>query len=507
MKGAEGKKGLPRESGVLLHVTSLPGPHGVGDLGIDAYNFVEFLKRSRQGLWQILPLAPPGGGESPYGALSAFAGNPLLISLDNVAGDGLLARDDLANVPQFPAHRVDYRQARDFKYPLLRRAFERFTRGSAQGFSKDDFDRFCQVNAHWLEDYALFTALKEAHRGAPWCQWEVDLIARLPAALNRAENSLSLDITFHKFAQFLFFRQWFALKGHANAAKVRIVGDIPIFVAHDSADVWAHQDLFALDRQGKPTVVAGVPPDFFSASGQRWGNPHYRWDILARANYDWWVDRLRETLRQVDIVRIDHFRGFESFWEIPADSPTAQRGRWVKGPGEALFRAVEKALGLELPIVVEDLGTITPEVEDLRDRLGYPGMKILQFAFGDDASNPYLPHNYDHNFVVYTATHDNNTTTGWFAGLGERERSAVQRYLGRHGDDIAWDLIRLASSSVANTAIVPLQDVLGLGSEARMNFPGKADGNWAWRYTPDQLTRGHADRLRELTTIYGRAPA
>ena len=507
MRETEGKGRLPRAAGVLLHLTSLPGAHGIGDLGADAYQFVDFLVNARQGLWQILPLAPPGSGESPYGALSAFAGNPLLISLTKLAEEGLLDPRLLGNGPSFPAQGVDYHLVREFKLPLLQRAFDRFAQNGPGDSKRPEFEEFRSRNARWLDDFSLFMALKGAHRGAPWWKWEAGLVARQSSALARARDSLKTEVEFHQFLQFIFFGQWYALKQYAKGHSVRMVGDIPIFVAHDSADVWAHQDLFTLDKHGHPTVVAGVPPDFFSATGQRWGNPHYRWDVLARTGYEWWIDRLRETLQQVDVVRIDHFRGFESYWEIPAESPTAQRGRWVPGPREALFGAAEKALGQALPIIVEDLGTITPEVLALRDRLGYPGMKILQFAFGSDASNPYLPHNFDHGYVVYTATHDNDTTVGWFSSLSHWERSAVQRYLGRDGSDIAWDLIRLALSSVADTAIVPLQDVLARGNEARMNFPGKADGNWAWRYSADQLTAWHADRLAELTILYGRAPA
>lgn len=496
---------FPRASGILLHITSLPGPHGIGDLGPDAYKFADSLAIGGQSLWQILPLQPPGFGESPYAALSAFAGNPLLISLVKLAEDGFLDQKDLAYVPSFPAKKVNYGAVVGFKLPLLRRAFERFS-GSQGQSRRADFDAFCQRNAYWLEDYALYMALKDAHKGGSWWTWEADLISRQPQALSRVKSALASEIGFRRFLQFVFFSQWFSLKDYVNGRGVRVVGDIPIFVAYDSADVWAHQDIFALDEHGRPTVVAGVPPDFFSATGQRWGNPHYRWDVLAQRGYGWWVDRLREAFRQVDVVRIDHFRGFEAYWEIPADQPTAQSGRWVKGPGEAFFRTVESALGRKLPIIVEDLGMITPEVLALRDRLGYPGMKVLQFAFDGGASNAYLPHNYERNCVAYTATHDNDTTVGWYASLNERERSRVLRYLGTDGRDIAWEMIRLAFGSVANTAMVPLQDVLRLGSEARMNFPGRAEGNWAWRYASDQLTQAHLARLRDLTEIYGRTP-
>jgi len=499
-----GESPFARASGVLLHVTSLPGPYGLGDLGPDAYRFIDRLADSKQSFWQILPLVPSCAGDSPYAASSAFAGNPLLIPPAKLVEEGLLDHDDLAGSVRFPSQKVDFQAARNFRFPLLRRAFERF-QGAQLQFKEAAFKPFCHDNAFWLEDYALFMALKDAHKGAPWWNWGRNLLSRQAPALARARSRLAGEIEYQRFLQFCFFSAWAALKRHANERSVRIVGDIPIFVAHDSSDVWAHQDLFALDDRGKPTVIAGVPPDLFAPTGQRWGNPHYRWDVLAGTGYRWWIDRLRETLRQVDVVRIDHFRGFEAYWEIPADLPTAERGRWVEGPGEALFRAIESALGQRLPIIVEDLGMITPEVIALRERLGYPGMRVLQFAFGGDDINPHRPENYIQNCVVYTATHDNDTTVGWFASLSEKERRSVREYLGTDGSDIAWDLIRLAMRSIADIAIVPLQDVLSLGSEARMNFPGKAEGNWVWRCDPGQLTTLHLNRLGEMTEATGRA--
>jgi 4-alpha-glucanotransferase len=392
---------------------------------------------------------------------------------------------------------VDYKAVIGFKMPLLKRAFENFN-----GLEKD-FLAFCDHHAAWLDDYTLFMALKEAHHGAPWSEWETPLAKREQKALEAWRAKLGDTILFHKFQQFLFFRQWMALKAYANERGIRIVGDIPIFVAYESADVWANPELFQLDEHGRPKVVAGVPPDYFSPTGQLWGNPLYRWDAIARRGYAWWIERLRVALELVDIIRLDHFRGFEAFWEVPAWEETAINGRWVKGPGADFFSAVEGALG-ELPIIAEDLGFITPEVEALRDTFGFPGMRVLQFAFDSDASNPHLPHNYPRNCVVYTGTHDNDTTIGWFRSAPERVRAAVLKYTGTDGSEINWDLIRLAFSSVADLAIVPLQDVLGLGSEGRMNTPGKAGGNWEWRYAPGALTDEIGAKLAEMTRIYGR---
>lgn len=491
-----------RVSGILLHPTSLPGPHGVGDLGDGAYRYVDWLARAKQRVWQILPLARVGFGNSPYAAHSAFAGNPLLVSLDRLADEGLLSREEMAGGP-FADDMVDYDVVGPFKLGVLRRAYERFARSATPGM-RSEFEAFRQREAGWLSDYALFMALKDAHGGAAWNQFELDLVTRQPEALHRARRELAEQISTIEFIQYQFFRQWGSVKQYANSRGVRIMGDIPIFVAYDSADVWANQELFYLDEKGNPTVVAGVPPDFFSETGQLWGNPLYRWDRLKATGYAWWVARLRQSLSMVDLVRIDHFRGFEAYWEVPASEKTAVRGRWVKGPGADLFTVVAKELG-PLPIVVEDLGLITEEVINLREELGYPGMKVLQFAFGDTAQNPYLPHNYEKNCVVYTGTHDNDTTWGWYRTLPDWMKDRIRRYLARDDQDIVWDLIRLASSSVADMAIFPLQDVLNLGSEARMNFPGKAEGNWAWRVRSEQLTDDVAARLAELTLLYGRA--
>lgn len=493
---------LRRESGVLLHPTSLPAPHGIGDLGTEARRFVDFLEAGGQRLWQVLPLVPVGHGNSPYAAPSAAGGNPLLISLEILNKEGLLDESDLRPAPPLPADHVDYGAVAAFKMPLLRLACQRFE-ADATPSQRTEFDRFCQENGSWLDDYALFAALKEANHGAPWTEWEWEIASRRPEALERARHQLAEEIRFRKFLQFQFTRQWRVLKRYANDRQVRIIGDLPIFIALDSADAWARPEVFHLDEKGNPTVVSGVPPDYFSKTGQRWGNPLYRWDVLASRGYDWWVERFRVTLAQVDLVRIDHFRGFQACWEIPARSKTAERGRWVQGPGERFFHALEEALG-PLPVIAEDLGIITPEVEALRDRLGYPGMKVLQFAFGDDARNPHLPHNLERHCVLYTGTHDNDTTVGWFASCPPRVRAAVLRYLGTDGREIHWDLIRLALAAVADAAVIPLQDVLGLGSEARMNLPGHASGNWKWRFTSEQLKPELATRLRELAVTYGR---
>ncbi len=493
---------LRREGGILLHPTSLPGPHGIGDLGTEARRFVDFLESAGQRLWQMLPLGPTGSGNSPYTARSAMAGNPLLISLDTLAKEGLLHPSELTPNQQLPAEFVDYDAVEDFKLPLLRQAYLSFL-SVARDAQQREFSNFCQQHSPWLEDFALYMALRDAHGGIDWPRWEGDIAARQAEALSRWRGELAEEIRFHQFVQFQFYRQWSVLKRYANERGIRIIGDIPIFVAMDSADVWSHPELFHLDDTGNPTVVAGVPPDYFSSTGQRWGNPLYRWDRLSKQGYSWWIERFRMILTQVDVVRIDHFRGFQAYWEVPAHYNTAERGRWVEGPGTALFELLEEALG-PLPVIAEDLGIITEDVTRLRLRLGFPGMKVLHFAFGDNARNPYLPHNYDQRCVVYTGTHDNDTTVGWFAACSERERQGVLRYLGTGSREIHWDLIRLAFASVAEMAIVPLQDILGLGSWARMNIPGLPKGNWIWRFLPGHLQEEHARRLRDLTTTYGR---
>ena len=504
---------MPRTSGLLLHPTSLPGSSGIGDIGQPARDFAEFLFGARQGIWQILPLGPTGYGDSPYQCLSAFAGSPLLISLETLRDEGWLKKAEIESPPMFPATSVDYDAARAYKVPLLQKAAERFE-ASAAHEERAELEAFCSREACWLDDYALFAALKKEHGGVAWHRWARPLVVRAAQALAQARERLAKPIRARQFWQWQFFRQWRALREHCQARGIRIMGDIPIFVAHDSADVWAHPELFHLAADGSPALVAGVPPDYFSATGQLWGNPLYRWDVMARTGYAWWIERFRAALKFVDLVRLDHFRGFEAYWEVPGKDKTAEHGRWVKGPGAQFFDALQGALGA-LPIVAENLGVITPEVEALRERYGYPGMAILQFAFGTDGSaEGFKPHNYPRNLFVYTGTHDNDTIVGWWtAGVGdstrseadvEAERDNTRRYLGTEGTDIHWAFVRAVLASVADAAIVPVQDLLGLGGEARMNLPGRLGGNWRFRLAPGQLTPELRKRLRELTATYGR---
>jgi 4-alpha-glucanotransferase len=492
---------FPRSSGLLLHPTSLPGPHGIGDLGADAYRWIEFLERAGQRLWQVMPLGPTGYGDSPYQSFSAFAGNPYLLSLTRLADEGWLDAGDLTSVT-FPDAFVDYGAVIAFRLGRLTQAAARFRERADDG-ALEAFAAYCRREADWLDDYAVFMALKEAAGGRSWHEWDPPLRDREPVALAAAAERHADAVQRHKLWQHWFETQWLAVKAYANEHGVRVVGDVPIFVAFDSADTWAGREHYHLADDGTPTVVAGVPPDYFSATGQRWGNPLYRWGTLAEDGFDWWVRRLRSTLRFVDLLRIDHFRGFAAYWEIPATEPTAVRGRWVKGPGQGFFDAVRAALG-ELPIIAEDLGVITPDVEALRDDNFLPGMKVLQFAFAGGPDDPYLPHNYPRNAVVYTGTHDNDTTTGWYAQAPEPERDFLRRYLSRPDERIAWELWRAASASVADLAVAPLQDVLGLGSEARMNTPGVAHGNWTWRFTWEMLPPHLAPQLREMAELYGR---
>jgi 4-alpha-glucanotransferase len=507
-----------RASGILLHPTSLPGPYGIGDLGREAYRFVDFLHQTGQQLWQILPVAPTGDGDSPYASFSAFAGNPLLLSPDLLLADGLLGAEDLRDVPTFPTDAVDYDAVTAWKTALLRRSYQRFT-ASGSARIRSQIATFAQENADWLTDYALFMAVKAAHGGSGWGDWEAEIAHRQPESLARWRERVAADVGLHTYIQYLFFRQWLALKRYANARGVRIVGDLPIFVAHDSADAWAHPDLFFLDAQGLPAVVAGVPPDYFSATGQYWGNPLYRWEAMAEDRYAWWTARFRNAFRLYDVVRLDHFRGFAAYWEVPVNAEqTAANGRWVSGPGRALFEAVRDALG-ELPIIAEDLGLITPDVVALREGMEFPGMRVLQFAFGaaePNATDPYLPHNFAHNAAVYTGTHDNETTVGWYHALSEQARVNVRHYLDIDERDEAEDvdataslvtrkLVRAAFASVANVAVVPLQDLLELGADARMNLPGRPDGNWRWRYPQGALTSDVRARLRDITLLFARS--
>ncbi len=495
---------FPRTSGILLHPTSLPSQFGIGDLGNEAYRFVDFLVESNQQIWQILPLGPTGYGDSPYQCFSAMAGNPLLISLEMLQAQGLLSVDDLFNPPNFPSS-IDFGWVIHIKMPLLQKACDNF-RAQPDPQKYQAFQAFCQ-SADWLEDFALFMALKEIHRGASWHTWEQEIAQRKPEAIAHKQQELAAEIFYHKFLQFEFAQQWSDLKRYANEKGIQILGDLPIYVAHDSAEVWAHPEYFHLDPEtGEPALMAGVPPDYFSTTGQLWGNPIYNWDRLQQENFSWWMQRFQVMLNCVDLIRIDHFRGFQAYWAVPEGETTAINGEWVEAPGTELFLQLKKELG-SLPIIAEDLGFITPEVETLRDQFDFPGMKILQFAFDGGSDNPYLPFSYSPNTVVYTGTHDNNTTVGWFEERSLDEQYSVTQYFSAPSSaGVHWDLIRLALSSVSNQAITPLQDVLGLGAASRMNSPGQAEHNWGWRYEAGDLTTEMSDRLRTMTHIYGRDP-
>ncbi len=494
-----------RSSGILLHPTSLPGRFGIGDMGPEAYHFLDFLAESKQRAWQVLPLGPTGYGDSPYQSFSAFAGNPLLISLERLVADGLLRPADVRETPSFPEHRVNYGSVIQFKTAMLTRSFERF-RAGVRPHLQDDFDAFARDSSAWLEDFALFMALKEAHGGAVWNTWEPDIAGRQPQAVGRWQRDLSDSCYRHKYYQYLFSKQWSALKGAANERGINLIGDTPIFVAHDSSDVWAHPEFYHLSAQGEPTAVAGVPPDYYSDTGQLWGNPIYRWDVMKESGYGWWIDRVKATLAAVDIVRLDHFRGFEAYWEVPAGEKTAVRGRWVKGPGADLFHALRHGFSVHnLPLIAEDLGVITPEVTALRDQFELPGMKVLQFSFSGGVARMEPPYQYPRNCVVYTGTHDNDTAWGWFRySASAEEREMALKYMGTDGREFNWDLIRLALSSVADVAVVPLQDVLGLDSESRMNYPGRATGNWTWRFLPGAIPVEMKRRLADMAEVYGR---
>ncbi|MCZ8036547.1 MAG: 4-alpha-glucanotransferase [Microcystis sp. LE17-20A] len=494
-----------RSSGILLHPTSHPGRYGIGELGREAYQFIDFLAQSGQKLWQILPLGPTGYGNSPYMSFSAIAGNHLLISLDLLREKNLLSDADFEDIPDFPLDQVDFDKLIAWKIPLLRKAASNFVKGSDTILYKQ-FAGFCAGNADWLEDYALFMALSHAYQGKVWMEWPTEIRERHWGALETPKQELQEEIFLHKFLQFEFFEQWLALKRYANSLGIEIIGDIPIYVSHNSADVWANPQVFRLDTQtGNPLEVAGVPPDYFSETGQLWGNPLYNWDYLKNTGFDWWVRRLKAVLSLVDIIRIDHFRGLEAYWAVAFGQENAINGRWLKAPGYDLFNTIGTRLG-KLPIIAEDLGDIDQAVLDFRDHFAFPGMKILHFAFGGDAGNPYLPFNVERNCVIYTGTHDNNTTVGWFQdNANDYEKARLYQYLGApSGQGVAWDLIRLAYSSVANQAIVPLQDVLSLGSDARMNTPSVAEGNWSWRYRQEALTGECSERLRDLVNLFGR---
>ncbi len=490
-----------RASGILLHPTSLPGPHGSGDCGPGAYAFVDWLAAAGQQLWQILPLTGIGPGNSPYMSPSAFAGNVLLVDLAALARDGWLTAAEITPLPGESGW-VDFARMVPFRLERLALAAGRF-RAQATAEARDAFHAYCDREASWLDDYALFMALSEVHPGVGWQDWPAALAAREPSAVAAARAAHAQRMHVWRFAQWAFDTQWAALRRYAHARGIRIIGDVPIFVAPGSVDVWAHRDLFDLDAGGRPRVVAGVPPDYFSETGQRWGNPLYRWDAHRADGFAWWIARMRRAFEHVDVVRIDHFRGFLGCWEIPADQPTAVNGQWVPSPGAALFEAVTAALGPQA-VIAEDLGVITPDVIALRRALGYPGMRILQFAWDAGADNPFLPHLYEPGTVVYTGTHDNDTTVGWWAAATDHERSHVRRYLATDGHEIAWTFVRAAWASVADSALAPMQDILELPTACRMNYPGRETGWWTWRFEWQQVQPWHAERLAELTRTYGR---
>lgn len=489
-----------RTCGVLLHPTSLPGQDGIGSLGEDARRFVDMLAGMGMSYWQVLPLTPPASGNSPYSAFSAFAGNPLLIDCDQLISEGDLPKNITRIV--FSEDRVDFSVVTESKLKLLRKAADSFF-AAGQSKRKEEFWDFCDTTP-WLHDYALFMAIKRRFKGVSWHRWPTDIALHTPEAYEKLSVELGPEIGVQKYLQWQFFRQWRALRKYADGLGVKFIGDLPIFVADDSADVWCKRDIFLLDKSGKPTSVAGVPPDYFSSTGQLWGNPLYDWGALKQQGYGWWIDRFRQMFDMYDTVRIDHFRGFEAAWHVPAKEKTAERGAWIEGPGTDLFDVVGAALG-KLPIIAEDLGFITPAVEKLRDHCGFPGMKILQFSFDSGPGNPYLPHNYIKECVAYTGTHDNNTTRGWYDNdLSPAERHEVCEYIGCTGDDIVEGMLRTAFMSVANTVILPFQDLLGLPADARMNLPGTASGNWGWRFSWSMIPRYLGPALREMVGRYGR---
>lgn len=498
--------GHHRYGGILLHPTSLPSIFGIGDLGPAVYRFIDFLHENHQLLWQVLPLGPTGYGNSPYQSLSSFAGNPMLISPEKLHDLDLLSRDEIEPPRTFSETKVEFGKVIPWKGELLERAFENYRREKPVSLQKQ-FEMFCKLHHLWLEDYALFMSLKRAHGLKAWIEWDEPFRLRESSALSswKAEHILEIDL--QRFIQFIFALQWNDVRSYAHQENIRIIGDIPIFGAYDSADVWANPDLYYLDDQGGLLYVAGVPPDYFSETGQRWGNPLYRWDVLRDQGYEWWIQQLKHHFSRVDFLRIDHFRGFESFWRIPAEEKTAEIGDWIHGPGADLFLTVKKKLGT-LPIIAENLGLITPEVEELLDQTGFPGMNVLQFAFSgdgvDQAENRFLPHNHSYNTLVYTGTHDNDTTAGWFASAPDSVRTHVLEYLNSNGEDIVGDLIRTAWSSVAKMAIIPLQDLFRLDTEGRMNFPGTDNGNWEWKFRWNQLTGEKGKELARLSKLYGR---
>jgi len=492
-----------RSAGILLHPASLPGKYGIGELGHEAFTYIDFLKETGCKLWQVLPLGPSGYGDSPYQSFSAFAGNPLLISLEILSQEGLLLTKDLINDHRFQEDRIDYGAIIPWKLNLLEKAFINFKRLKESLIL--EFESFCEEKKFWLNDYALFMSLKELNRGGSWVNWPDYFKNQKQVKISNSSDDLKFRMEKYKFFQFIFFRQWLSIKAYANGLGINIIGDIPLYVAHDSADVWSHPDLFQLNDNGNPTVIAGVPPDYFSSTGQLWGNPIYRWEVHKNTGYKWWMERIKNQLKLVDIIRLDHFRGFSGYWEIPASNLTAEQGRWVQGPGMDFFTSVISNLsaGKDLPFIAEDLGEITPDVNDLRKHLNIPGMKILQFAFSGP-ENIYLPHHYNHNCVVYTGTHDNDTSLGWFNEAPEKEKVFAKEYLRSGCNNIVWDLIRAGWSSVAVFAIAPMQDILTLDSSARMNYPGRMGGNWNWKMGNGLLEKELMEKLKGFNRIYGR---
>lgn len=491
-----------RSSGILLHPTSLPGPFGIGDLGPQAYHWIDFLAEAGCSWWQVLPLGPTGYGDSPYQSFSAFAGNPNLISPRLLLTQKLLAEEDLGNIPRFPAQRIDYGSVIEWKTTILNRSYERSKQINDPAIQRS-LESFREINAGWLDDFALFMALKEKFGNVPWPDWERNFRDRDQKSISRFNKDHRDDINRQIYFQFLYFNQWIDLHSYALEKRIRIIGDLPIFVSHDSADVWVNRDLFYLTKDGRPKLISGVPPDYFSPTGQVWGNPLYRWKVHQQTGFEWWTSRVRMATTQFDMLRLDHFRGFAGYWEIAGDSLTADNGQWVKAPGKNLFRKLEKELG-ELPVIAEDLGVITPDVEALRKRFGFPGMKILLFAFSGEPQEPYRPHNYSKNYVAYTGTHDNDTALGWYKRVPDEEREFSLRYLNSDGSEFAWDLIRTCWSSVANLVLAPMQDFLNLDNSARMNYPGNPSGNWQWRMKDTALSRQLIQRIHELNRLYGR---
>lgn len=491
-----------RASGILLHPTSLPGKYGIGTLGKSCFDFIDFLVKAGQTYWQILPLGPTGYADSPYQCFSAHAGNPNLIDPDLLVKVKLLETDDLNDFPRLPEDFVDFDAIQKARLPILKKAYERFLH-YADNIQKMAYRNFLKEHSKWINDYALFMAIKANREQRPWYQWEEPLKMREPEALRAIQASLHDEIDFHKFLQYAFFRQWMAVKEYAHKFKIRIIGDIPLYVALDSADAWSNPEIFEFDEHRNPIRVGGVPPDYFSETGQLWGNPLFRWNVLKETDYQWWIERIETNLMLYDIIRIDHFRGFAAYWAVPYGEKTAVNGTWIPCPGQDFFTAIRNKLG-SLPIIAEDLGVITPDVEALRDGFGLPGMKILQFAFDSAEANDYIPYNYVKNCIVYTGTHDNDTVVGWFDKASANDKKYVLDYLDTDGHEIHWAFIRLAWSSVANTAIVPMQDLLGLDTASRMNLPGTTSGNWTWRTKKSDFTAQIAERLAQMTRLYGR---